>query len=238
MNLMQLLLKNQKAPRNFRMEQTGREATVYLYDVIGEDWYGGVSAQQFVKELVALDVDIIHLRINSPGGDVFEGRTMATALRQSKAKTIAHIDGHAASAATYVALACAEVRIAPGAFFMIHNAWTIAVGSATDLIQTAELLKKVDASITADYVKKTGATEKVVQDWMSAETWFTAEEALTNGFVDSIDEDAPAAKNSWDLSAFVNAPVTLTKPPANDENIQPDREALNRRLTLLEKTGA
>ena len=136
---MQLFLDNVTAPRSARIEQAGREATVYIYDVIGGDW-GGVGARDFVPQLVALDVDTIHLRINSPGGDVFEGRTIATALAQHPAKVIAHIDGQAASAATYVALAADEVEIAEGGFFMIHNAWTIAIGARVTVSMLADTI--------------------------------------------------------------------------------------------------
>lgn len=237
MNLMQLLIKNQGAPREYRMEKSGREATVYLYDVIGEDWYGGVSAQRFVTELTSLDVDTVHLRINSPGGDVFEGRTMATALRQLKAKTIAHIDGHAASAATYIALACDEVLMAPGAFFMIHKAWTCACGNSTDFVQTVNLLNKVDESIVADYVAKTGASAGDIEKWMAAETWFTADEALEHKFIDGIEDDAPAAKNCWNLAAFKNAPKALTEPDLKND-VNEHRARMERHLALLEKTAA
>lgn len=106
--LLQLFLDNVNRPRDFKVAVEGDEAEIYLYDAIG-DWYG-VSAAQFVQELRGLDVATIHLRMNCPGGDVFEGRAMATALAQVKAKTICHIEGLAASAATYVAGACDEVE--------------------------------------------------------------------------------------------------------------------------------
>lgn len=238
MNLMQLVIKNQQAKRDYRIVNSGKEATVYLYDVIGDDYYGGISAKQFVADIAALDVDVIHLRFNSPGGDVFAARAMATGLSQVKAKTIAHIDGHAASAATYIALSCSEVLIAPGAFFMVHNAWTYTAGNANDLDAVAALLRKVDASISADYAKKTGAAAQRISDWMDAETWFTAEEAVQHGFADSIEESAPAAKNQWDLSAYRNAPSALTNSSSNDEIQEPDREMLYRRLALLERIAA
>lgn len=231
MKLMQLFLDNVTAPRSARIEQAGREATVYIYDVIGGDW-GGVGARDFVPQLVALDVDTIHLRINSPGGDVFEGRTIATALAQHPAKVIAHIDGQAASAATYVALAADEVEIAEGGFFMIHNAWTIAIGNADEFIATADLLRKVDASIVADYQRKTGKSPEELSAMMAATTWFTAEEAVENGFVDRIAEGTKAARNQWNLAAYGNAPAALTDQPEPEYTY--DRAALERRLSLLE----
>lgn len=231
MNLIQLFQNNQKAKREFRIVNEGREATVYLYDIIGEDWYGGVSAKDFVPQLAALDVDTIHLRINSPGGDVFDARAMALAIQQHPAKVIAHIDGQAVSAATYVAVAADEVEIADGGFFMIHNAWTVQMGNAKDFRDQAALLDKVDASIAGDYERKTGKTSEEVLAMMAATTWMTAAEAVAGGFVDRLAEGKKATQNHWNLAAYGNAPKALT------ERSEPtvDREALERRLTLLEK---
>ena len=231
MNLIQLFKNNQAAKREFRIVSEGREATIYLYDIIGEDWYGGVAAKDFVPQLAALDVDTIHLRINSPGGDVFDARAMAQAIKQHSAKVIAHIDGQAVSAATYVALAADEVEIADGGFFMIHNAWTIQMGNAKDFRAQADLLDKVDSSISADYERKTGKTADEVLALMAATTWMTADEALAAGFVDRVMEGKNATKNHWNLAAYGNAPKALTERPEPTV----DREALERRLSLLEK---
>lgn len=231
MNLIQLFQNNQKAKREFKIVSAGREATVYLYDIIGQDWYGGVAAKDFVPQLAALDVDVIHLRINSPGGDVFDARAMALAIKQHPAKVVTHIDGQAVSAATYVALAGDEVEIAEGGFFMIHNAWTVQMGNAKDFRAQADLLDKVDASISADYERKTGKSSEEVLAMMDATTWMTAEEALAEGFVDRLAEGKVATKNHWNLSAYGNAPKALTEQPEPTV----DRAALERRLHLLER---
>jgi ATP-dependent Clp protease protease subunit len=98
----------------------------------------------------------IHLRINSPGGDVFAARSMVTAIRGHQArKVIAHIDGLAASAASFVAIAAAEVVMTQGAMLMIHNAWSIAYGNKDDFLAMADLLEKIDESIVTDYERKT-----------------------------------------------------------------------------------
>lgn len=233
MNLIQLFQNNQNAKREFRIVSEGREATVYLYDIIGEDWYGGVSAKDFVPKLAALDVDVIHLRINSPGGDVFDARAMAMAIKQHPAKVVAHIDGQAVSAATYVAIAADEVEIADGGFFMIHNAWTVQMGNAKDFRAQADLLDKVDGSISADYERKTGKPTTEVLAMMDATTWMTAAEALAAGFVDRLAEGKTATQNHWNLAAYGNAPKALTESPEPELTV--DREALERRLTLLEK---
>lgn len=235
MNLLQLFQNNQAAPRDTKITQAGREATVYLYDIIGADYYGGVSANAFVPALHALDADLIHLRINSPGGDVFDARAMAAAIKGHPAKVIAHIDGLAASAATYVALAADEVEITDGGFFMIHQAWSLAMGNADDMEESARVLRKVDASIVADYARKTGQAEEQLAEWMAATTWFNADEALAAKFVDRIasGQSAPAAQARWNLAAYGSLPAALTKQPEPEPTI--NRAQLERRLSLLEK---
>ena len=171
-----------------------------------------------MQDLAAIKAAKIHLRINSPGGDVFEARAIATAIREHPAEIIAHVDGLAASAASFVALAGDRVQISRGAMFMIHNAWVFALGNAEELRKLAELLEKVDGDLTADYVRETGESQDQVEAWMEAETWFTAEEAIEHGFADAIagdeedqdqdqDEETAAARaTSWDLAAYANAP--------------------------------
>jgi ATP-dependent Clp protease, protease subunit len=92
----------------------------------------------------------------------------------------------AASAATSIAIAADEVEMSSGAMFMIHNAWGLAMGGAKEMRDYADLLEKINANILTEYDRKTGKGEEQIKDWMDAETWFTASEALTNGFVDRI----------------------------------------------------
>lgn len=199
-----MLAANQGKPRRYEVKAAADEATVYLYDAI--DSFFGVSANQFVKDLNAIKAPVINLRINSPGGDVFDGRAIATAISQHPSKVIAHVDGLAASAASYVAIAADEVVMAPGAFMMIHKAWTLAFGNQDDLLATAAVLEKIDQSLVETYVAKTGASAEQVAEWMAAETWFTAQEAVDQKFADRVAEDAPSAKAAWDLSAYDKTP--------------------------------
>ncbi len=172
--------------RHYAIQASEASTTVWLYDVIGEDLWGGVPAKTFVKDLADIRAPVIHLRINSPGGDVFDARAMVTALREHPARIIAHIDGLAASAASYVALACDEVEMAEGAFLMIHNAWGAVVGNRHELLDMAETLEKIDASIVSDYETRTAQSATTIRQWMDAETWFTASEALDANFIDRI----------------------------------------------------
>jgi|TARA_X000001388_G_scaffold53679_2_gene39268 ATP-dependent Clp endopeptidase proteolytic subunit ClpP len=234
--LLKLVQDNLKAEKKFDIRAEGDTPEIFLYDAIG-DWYG-ISAEAFVKALAQFDGQDVLLRINSPGGDVFEGRAMATAIQQHRGKVTAQIDGLAASAATYVATAAASTRISQGAFFMIHYAWTLAIGNADELETTAGLLRKVDGSIVNDYLNKTGQEEAQIREWMKAETWFTADEAVEYGFADSLLEGQSTAANLWNLSAYNNAPAALLASRQPEEQPQYDRALAERRLALLERIAA
>lgn len=207
------------------------EAHIYLYDFIG---WGGIEAQTFVKDLSGVTAPIIHLHINSPGGDVFEARAIATAIKGHRSKIIAHIDGLAASAATMVAMAAAEIEMSDGGFFMIHQAWTVVIGNADDMRKCIEVLEKVDGSLAADYCRKTGKDAATVKMWMASETWFTASEALDQGFVDRVTE-GKTAENCFDLQAYANVPKALTEQKTEENDIM-IRARLERRLALFERT--
>lgn len=254
--LYQLYALNRAASRRFEVVTNATnadEATIYLYDMVvstdaESEWWGGVSPMQFITELANITASTIHLRINSPGGDVFAARGIEQAILESGKTIIAHIDGVCASAATYIALACGNVVMGEGAMFMIHNAWTMAWGDKNDLTKTATLLGKIDTTLASTYSKKTGKDTAELAALMDAETWFTAQEALDFGFVDEIStavnakNTSQAAKN-WNMGVYKNAPVAFTpsKPPENTTEATPplakqvknfDYEAAKRRLAL------
>jgi len=216
MNILQLLRDNAgrtKQPCNL-VRNSIDEATVYIYDLI--DSYWGVSASGFIAELDAVaDAKVLHVRVNSPGGDVFQAKAIAEAIKRFSGKTIAHIDSLAASAVTSIAIACDEVEISPSAFFMIHNAYGAVWGDKQAMRDTADLLEKVEGSIVSGYVSKTGKDAAEVSAWMDAETWFSADEAVANGFCDRLASTAEkSTTNTWNLAAFNKVPEALATPPA------------------------
>ncbi len=244
--LLQLLRDNAGAgdrkPLNVVRNEAAGEATIYVYDVIDAWW--GVSAQMVAQAISGIDPShTLHLRVNSPGGDVFEGRAIRTAVQQFKGKTIGHIDGLAASAATTVVDACDEIEIAEGAMYMIHNGWTIALGNKHEMRKTADLLDKVDAAIVADYAKRTGVANEQLVQWMDDETWFDAQEAVDHGFASRLATlpDKSGAEDSsarrWNLTAYDKVPkALLEQPPAPPA--EPDYAAMRahneRRLRVLQ----
>lgn len=193
--------------------------TLYIYDVIvsskaDAEWLGGVDAETFVQTLNAMTGDVA-VRLNSPGGDVFAGVAMATAISNYPGAVHVFVDGYAASAASIVAAAADSVTMAPGAMQMIHKAWTMALGNADDFISTAGLLEKIDGSLAASYAAAAVSRGKAIDaagfgEMMAAETWMTAQEAIDAGLADSIATAAPKASAKWDFSAYANSPVQDT----------------------------
>lgn len=237
MNPMLKLLASNIKKGFFRAEQSasGAEATIYLYDMIVDsdeeaDLWGGVSPGAFARALAGMTAPEIHLRVKSPGGSVFAARAMEQAIREHSSRIVTHVDGLAASAASFLILPSDEIIVAPGSFVMVHKAWTLAWGNEDDLTKTAGLLSQVDGSLVRSYAAKTGQSEEDVAAWMKAETWFEAERAVELGFADKVAESAKAkAKatdmaSAWDLSAYSNAPKQQQAP----QPPQPDREALRR----------
>lgn len=214
----------------------------------------GVDAGAFAKSMRTSKAKAVNLHINSPGGDVMAARNMVDSIKDArkKGKTVtAYIEGCAASAATFIAIACDKVVMSKGSFFMIHNAMGFAMGDADEMRQTADLLDRVTATIADDYVAKTGKSRATVEKWMNDETWFTAQEALDEGFIDEIAED-PAEKTQEDqatpakqakpknmneavLAAFKNPPSQLRE--VKDQEDELLREKNERRLAMLELLG-
>lgn len=231
--LYQLLRNNAAAPAPLRAENKDQEATLYIYDVIDSFW--GVRALDVATFLVSLAAGTrLNVRINSPGGDVFEARAISTAIKNFKGPKTVYIDGLAASAATTIALAGDSVEIAEGSFFMIHNAWTLAMGDKNSLLETAALLDKVDAAIAADYSKKTGKDNAAIAELMNAETWLSAQDAVDQGFCDKLQEGSQANDlKQWNLSAYDKAPKLESKIP--EPNFEQVRAQNERRLQLFSR---
>lgn len=192
------------------------EAEILIYDEIGKSFWGdGVAADQFVKDLAKVTAKKITVRINSAGGQVFEGLAIYNALKRHDAKVVTEIDSLAASIASVIALAGEEVRMADNAFFMIHNPHGVAFGNAQEMRDMAELLDKVGGSLASVYVSHTGADEAQVLAWMDAETWFTAEEAKEAGFVHAITKGKDVKAHA-DLAGLSKVPPALRAAPPTE----------------------
>ncbi len=207
----------------YRMEAAGDGASVdvYIYDMI-DSWFG-VSASRFVRDLEALDVGTINLRVNSPGGSVFDGVAIMNALRRHPANVIATVDGLAASAASFIIQAADEVVMGRGTELMIHDASSICWGNAADMVEMAAHLDRISGTIAGIYAERAGGTAETWREAMQAETWYTADEAVKAGLADRVDGKAaePEATNRFDLSVFAHA--GRRNAPAPAVNASPER---------------
>ena len=208
----------------------------FINDVIDQYW--GANAKD-LKEFLDQNAESseIHIHINSPGGDAFEGRAMASLIRAFKGKTVCHVDGIAASAASIVAVSCDEVVMGIGTMLMIHNAWTITAGNKADLIDQADLLDKCDQAMATDYELKSGLPREEIIAMMDAETWLTAEDAVEKKLADRIDNEKQKQDTSaFNLDAYDNTPESLLKkeePQKEEPDFKAVKEANERRLQLF-----
>jgi ATP-dependent Clp endopeptidase proteolytic subunit ClpP len=184
-----------------RARSSGTE--VLIYDEIGAY---GVTAKGFLAELGALPDDAtIDLRLNSPGGSVFDAVAIYNALRRHLGEVTVWIDGIAASAASYIAMAGDTIVMPENAFLMIHDPSGLVMGTAEDMRSTAEALDKVKVSLIQGYATKSGKPDEEIAALMAAETWLDATEALDLGLIDRIAEPVKLAA-SFDVARFRNAP--------------------------------
>lgn len=188
-------------------------ARVDVYDEIGGSWFSdGVSAADFVASLATIPAGReLHVHINSPGGDVFDGIAIYNAIAQRPGPVITVVDGLAASAASFIAQAGKQRVVSPGSMMMIHDASGICAGNAADMRELAGLLDQVSGNLADIYAAHTGRPAGGWRDAMQAETWYNAAGAVEAGLADRLAErPAPeGAAARFDLSVFAKAPAWL-----------------------------
>lgn len=178
----------------FNVEQgAGDTAKVYVYDVIG-GW--DLDASEFVRGIHQITAPTIDMHVNSPGGFVWDAVSMFEAVAGHPATVNTHIDGLAASAASFLALAGDSVDIARGGRMMIHDAQGVAVGNPADLREYADLLDAVSNDISGYYATKAGGKPAKWRAAMTATTWYSADQAVSAGLADRVAGAPPAATSA------------------------------------------
>lgn len=188
----------------FKIQNLGETSTeVMIYDEIG---FWGTTADDFVKEIRDIKTDEIHLRINSPGGRVFDGIAIFNALIRHDAKIITFVDALAASAASFIAQAGDTVHMAKGSTMMVHDGLAMCFGNEQDMLKTAQTLGKISNNIASIYADRAGGTVDEWRSVMREEVWFTADEAVDANLADDVlsssDEEAQEATDKWNLEVF------------------------------------
>ena len=196
--------------RFFNAAKTDKDLTLSIYDAIGQGFFGDGITASMVQDALNQDedYDTITLRINSAGGDAFEGVAICNLLKSSGKPVNVIVDGLAASAASIVAMAGSTVTMNKGAMMMIHPAQGMAMGDAATVREFADTLDKVTESIADIYTARTGLAKDKVLKMMNDETWLNDDEAIENKFADK-KGSAERVSNSFDLSRFKNAPAEL-----------------------------
>lgn len=182
------------SPFSIRPRAQARAAEVFIYGDIGESWYGeSVTAAQFVRELAALEVDQLSVRINSFGGSVADGLAIYNAIRRHPAQVTVSIDGVAASIASLIAMAGDTVEMADNALLMVHAPWGYAGGNSVALREFADQLDTWAQAMAVSYAGKTGqpAADCLALLTDGADHWYTAAESLAFGFIDQTTQALP-----------------------------------------------
>lgn len=159
-----------------------------MYGTVGVE----ITAAEVIGWLGEMQGDVT-VRINSYGGDSFEGVAVMNALRSHSGRVTAIVDGVAASAASVIAVGGAEKLVMrPGSELMVHDAWTFADGNAAELEKLAADLERTSQSMAEIYASKAGGEPDVWREMMRAETWFSAQEAVDAGLADEVEDGRTA----------------------------------------------
>ncbi|SDU38387.1 ClpP-like prohead protease/major capsid protein fusion protein [Desulfobacula phenolica] len=229
---------------DFRVAATDNGVDVYLYDVIGWPF---IEAGDLLYQ-IPKGVKTIHVHINSPGGDVFEGMAIYNLLTGHKAEVIVSVDGVAASSASLIAMAGDRINMSKASFMMIHNPWAMLSGDAQELRKEADLLDKISDVFAEAYCSKSGKSKQDVLAMMQAETWFTPAEAVESGLAHEITGEVEGSDISaaFDFSIFNNTPDLIRQGAAGSRQAQAKfstkkqgtEDEMNKKLrALLERLG-
>ena len=190
----------------------------WIYDYFEMD---STCPKDVETQLEAAKGGEVEVEINSPGGDVYAGAEIYTALKNYKGKKLGKIVGVAASAASVIAMGVDKLIISPVAQIMIHNVWSWASGDYKTFEHEAEVLKGWSESLANAYIKKTGMSKEELMALMDKETWMTAEQAIKLKFADEImfEDDVQLAAS---VKSALLPPAVIEKMMAQKQNTKPD----------------
>jgi len=186
-------------------------AVLQIFDQIGEDWFGGsgISAKAFSDALQSVGPGPLVVEINSPGGNVWDGLAIYNMLRGRQAPVTTRVVGIAASIASIIALAGDTIEMAEASLFMIHDPSGMVAGTSDDMRKMANALDQHAEILAGIYTKRTGKTSAQIRAAMTAETWFTAQEAIQFGLADKTTEQLAMAACWHPRAVTKTAPETV-----------------------------
>jgi len=225
--------------RWFDLRAQARGAEIVIYDEIGAF---GIPAKALLDELKALGpVAELTVRINSPGGSVFDGMAIYNALKRHDATITVWVDGIAASIASMIAMAGDELIMPENAMLMLHDPSGLVMGTASDMRAMAEALDRMKAGMVAAYRDKSGRDDAEIEALMQAETWLSAQEAVALGLADRVEQPVRMAAH-FDLSRFRNPPpqlaAILTSSTPQEDEMPDSHKTRPRKPDAVEATAS
>ena len=245
-------MKSQEIQRPMWMAQVKNNALdVYVYDDVKPDEYDWWSGETIESETSAnyfrnlldqnADVQNINIYINSCGGSVMEGLAIYNQLARHKAYKTAYIDGFACSIASVIPMAADKIVMPKASMLMIHNAWTIAAGNASELRKIANDLDEMSQTIAQAYLQKSNGKidAETLKALMDGESYLSSDKCLEYGLCDEVveksneDEKAKLAvedSRRQQMQAVLNKTVTAGKAaamahlPEEEPQPEPDPE--------------
>lgn len=187
--------------------ESDEEADILLYDYIGWPYN---DAGEFVRAIGELKQKKITVRINSPGGDVWDANAIHNAIKDHPSKPITRIESLAASAASYIGIAGHKKQAYKNTMMMIHEPWVFTMGDQFELRELADLLEQISGIMVEMYADNTNVGKRELKEMLKAETWMNAKKMKEKGFIDTILEAGKPVKAEFDLSMFANAPEDIT----------------------------
>lgn len=220
-NMIQHAPDHQTTHIEFRDAKDSEAAELLLYEFIGLDWWTGegMTAKRFADELAAIGDRPIVVRINSPGGDAWDGFTIFNQLLRHRQTVTTVVEGIAASAASLIMMAGDIIEASEVSQIMIHDAWTYTVGNEQELLEVAAVLSKLDGQLASVYAAKSGQSVEFFRKMMDRDTYLTGKEAREMGIVDRLvneltanEPPVAAGKSRWrdTLTELMRAKIRLT----------------------------
>lgn len=206
------MTKTKKVPFQFKNEvENGKHVLTLSGNVQKKYWRDDdvINAKDIRESLESVTDDIV-IKLNSPGGDVFEGIEIYNYLKDHPSNVTVEVTGVAASAATFITAGANEVIMNVGTSLMIHEASTFTWGNKSDIQKTLNALETIDESILSIYSEKTGQSNEQLKEWMNEEKWFTADEAVELGFANSVKKDnVESVESEESIEDIINSKVAI-----------------------------
>lgn len=229
-------------------EVTDSEHILTLSGVVAKDSifdYDGdlINMKTISDSLKSIGNRKLLIKLNSYGGDAFEGIEIYNYLKSLKNKVVVEVTSIAASAASIIAMGADEIRMSNGSQLMIHEASTFAVGTKSEMQKTLNALKSMDNSIVDIYHEKTGLDKTEILQLMEEETWFTSEEAVKYKFADNVittkgGDSVAKKKVSNDMVSKIVAMLNeeeVEETEVEEVDYEKQIKDIERRLDALEK---